>query len=105
MLCYDRAGHHARPREDAGQPHLRPAGASRHQRPRLLAPPFAHACARLLPAAQAILQWFTQHDTSPLTGLSLPTKDLTPNDALKAQIDAFLVANPSVVVIDATGPQ
>ena len=44
----------------------------------------------------AILQWFTQHDTSPLTGLSLPNKDLAPNDALKAQIDAFLAANPTV---------
>ena len=32
---------------------------------------------------EAILQWFESHSTSPLTGLPLPSLDLTPNYALK----------------------
>lgn len=34
----------------------------------------------------AIEQWLTTHATSPLTGLRLLTKDLTPNHHLRAML-------------------
>ena len=37
----------------------------------------------------AIERWLAAHDTSPLTGLDLPSKLLTPNAALRAQIEDF----------------
>ena len=37
----------------------------------------------------AILKWFTAHETSPLTGLRLPSLDLRPDERLRGQIDAF----------------
>lgn len=39
---------------------------------------------------QAIERWFTINNTSPLTGLRLPNKSLTPYLELKNEIDAFL---------------
>ena len=39
---------------------------------------------------QAIERWFTINNTSPLTGLRLPNKTLTPYLELKNEIDAFL---------------
>tara|TARA_B110001452_G_C15235449_1_gene427768 strand:- start:2049 stop:3152 length:1104 start_codon:yes stop_codon:yes gene_type:complete len=38
----------------------------------------------------AIVRWFQEHSTSPLTGLSLASKALTPNTTLKEQIEAFI---------------
>ena len=38
----------------------------------------------------AIERWFQDHSTSPLTGLSLASKALTPNVTLREQIEAFV---------------
>lgn len=38
----------------------------------------------------AIETWFTDHDTSPLTGLPLMDKTLAPHEALKEKIDDFM---------------
>ena len=50
---------------------------------------------------QAIERWFTINNTSPLTGLSLSNKILTPHVQLKIEIDAFLekLLNPDPPVI------
>ena len=37
----------------------------------------------------SIERWFQAHDTSPLTGLHLSSKSLTPNDVLKNQIEEY----------------
>ena len=42
---------------------------------------------------EAILTWFLGHNTSPLTGLPLPSKHLVPNTALREQILAYLSAH------------
>jgi hypothetical protein len=39
---------------------------------------------------EAIHRWFEDHNTSPLTGLSLTNKNLIPNTTLKIQIDEFI---------------
>ena len=38
----------------------------------------------------AISHWFTTHSTSPLTGLSLASKTLTPHNDLRIQIETFI---------------
>ena len=35
---------------------------------------------------RAIEEWLTYHDTAPMTGETLPSKQLVPNDALRGQI-------------------
>ena len=44
----------------------------------------------------AIETWFNGHSTSPLTGLPLSSKALTPCTELKAQIDAFVASHGGV---------
>ena len=44
---------------------------------------------------RAIERWFEEHDTSPLTGLSLASKTLMPNVTLREQINAFVQSHTS----------
>ena len=41
-----------------------------------------------------IFRWLCTHDTSPLTGATLPNKALTPAIALRQLIAAFVAENP-----------
>lgn len=45
----------------------------------------------------AITLWFTQHDTSPITGARLANKTLTPNYALRAAIEEWLTQRPMAI--------
>ena len=46
----------------------------------------------------AILKWFEQHNTSPLTGLVLPSKQLVLNIELKEQIQEYANTKENVVI-------
>ena len=46
----------------------------------------------------AILKWFNQHSTSPLTGLVLPSKQLVQNFELKEQILQYANSQQNVEV-------
>ena len=46
----------------------------------------------------AILKWFEQHSTSPLTGLVLPSKQLVSNIELKEQIMQYANSKHNVEV-------
>jgi len=46
----------------------------------------------------AILKWFEQHSTSPLTGLVLPSKQLVSNIELKEQIQEYANSKDNVEV-------
>ena len=43
-----------------------------------------------------IFRWLCKHDTSPLTGASLPNKALTPNIGLRQVIAAWRAEHPEV---------
>ena len=45
---------------------------------------------------KAIEDWLNDHDTSPLTGETLPAKTLIPNIQLRVQIQEFIDKNPSL---------
>jgi len=46
----------------------------------------------------AIERWFASHARSPLTGLTLSSKELKPNTALKEQIAAFAERHKDAMV-------
>ena len=43
-----------------------------------------------------IFRWLLDHDTSPLSGATLPNKALTPAIALRQLIAVFVAENPAI---------